>query len=42
MAEGLAWPKAAIDLIDTPRANLAMRAAIAEKGMGTKGSDGQP
>lgn len=42
LAEGLTCSETAIDLIDTPRANLAMRAAIAEEGVVLKGSDGLP
>jgi len=42
LAEMLACPETAIDLIDTPRANLAMRAVIAEKGVVLKGGDGLP
>jgi predicted nucleotidyltransferase len=42
LAEMLACPETAIDLIDTPRANLAMRAVIAEEGVVLKGGDGLP
>lgn len=42
LAEILTVPETAIDLIDTPRANLAMRAVIAEEGVVLKGGDELP
>ena len=42
LAEALAVPETAVDLIDAPRANLAMRAAIAEEGVVLAGEDGLP
>ena len=42
LAEALALPATAIDLIDTPRASLAMRAEIAENGIILKGEDELP
>ena len=42
LAEALAVPEAAVDLVDAPRANLAMRAAIAEEGVVLAGEDGLP
>ena len=42
LAEALAVPEAAVDLADAPRANLAMRAAIAEEGVVLAGEDGLP
>ena len=42
LAEALAVPETAADLIDAPRANLAMRAAIAEEGVVLAGEDGLP
>jgi len=42
LAETLALPVTAIDLIDTPRASLAMRAEIAENGIVLKGEDSLP
>ena len=35
-------PESAVDLVDAPRANLAMRAAIAEEGVVLAGEDGLP
>ena len=42
LAEALAVPETAVDLIDAPRANLAMRAAIAEEGVVLAGEDHLP
>jgi len=42
LASALALPANAIDLIDTPRASLAMRAEIAENGIALMGEDGLP
>lgn len=42
LANTLHLPVAAIDLIDTPRASLAMRAEIAENGIVLKGEDTLP
>ena len=42
LAEALAVPESAVDLVDAPRANLAMRAAIAEEGVVLAGEDGLP
>jgi uncharacterized protein len=42
LAEALAVPETAIDLIDVPRASLAMRAVIAEEGLVLKGNDDLP
>ena len=42
LAEALAVPETVVDLIDAPRANLAMRAAIAEEGVVLAGEDGLP
>jgi uncharacterized protein len=42
LAEALTVPETAIDLIDAPRANLAMRAVIAEEGVVLKGGDELP
>ena len=42
LAETLAVPEAVVDLVDAPRANLAMRAAIAEEGVVLAGEDGLP
>ena len=42
LAEALAVPETAVDLVDAPRANLAMRAAIAEEGVVLAGEDGLP
>jgi predicted nucleotidyltransferase len=42
LAEALTVPEAAVDLVDAPRANLAMRAAIAEEGEVLAGEDGLP
>ena len=42
LAEALTVPEAAVDLVDAPRANLAMRAAIAEEGVVLAGEDGLP
>lgn len=42
LAEVLAIPETAIDLIDAPRANLAMRTVIAEEGVVLKGDDELP
>ena len=42
LAEALAVPEAAVDLVDAPRANLAMRAAIAEEGVVLAGEDSLP
>lgn len=42
LAEALAVPQTAIDLIDAPRANLTMRAVIAEEGTVLKGEDELP
>ena len=42
LAETLAVPEAAVDLVDAPRANLAMRAVIAEEGVVLAGEDGLP
>ena len=42
LAEALAVPEAAVDLVDAPRANLAMRAVIAEEGVVLAGEDGLP
>ena len=42
LAETLAVPEAVVDLVDAPRANLAMRAVIAEEGVVLAGEDGLP
>jgi len=42
LAEALAIPETVIDLIDAPRASLAMRAVIAEEGVALKGDDDLP
>ena len=42
LAEALAVPEAAVDLADAPRANLAMRAAIAEEGVVLAGASLTP
>lgn len=42
LANALALPANAIDLIDTPRASLAMRAEIAENVIALMGEDGLP
>ena len=42
LAEALAVPEAAVDLVDAPRANLAMRAAIAEEGVVRAGASLTP
>lgn len=42
LADALALPAHTIDLIDTPRASLAMRAEIAEHGITLIGEDGLP
>lgn len=39
LATRLGRPETAIDLIDLPRANLALRAAVAEEGKPLKGED---
>jgi hypothetical protein len=42
LTSALALPVNAIDLIDTTRASLAMRAEIAENGIALMGEDGLP
>ncbi|MBM9614419.1 hypothetical protein JWJ90_08955 [Desulfobulbus rhabdoformis] len=42
LANRLNLPETAIDLVDTPRANLAMRAEIANNGIVILGEDGLP
>mgnify|MGYP002399628131 CR=1 FL=1 len=42
LANVLMLPATAVDLIDAPRASLAMRAEIAENGIVLKGEDGLP
>ena len=42
LAEALAVPETVVDLIDAPRANLAMRAAIAEEGVVLAGASLTP
>jgi uncharacterized protein len=42
LAKALTCSETAIDFIDAPRANLAMRAAIAEEGVMLKGGDDLP
>ena len=42
LAEALAVPETVVDLVDAPRANLAMRAVIAEEGVVLAGEDGLP
>lgn len=42
LAQALKVPPDAVDLIDLARANLAMRAAVAEEGVPLTGDDGMP